>query len=191
MIELYNINNKYYDYSCGWGDRLIGAMSSNVDYFGTDPNNLLCDKLNELTSVYKGRNKNKSIVDIRCQGSEEFIPEWENTIGFAFSSPPYFGLEDYKVGNQSYKPGMVFNEWCDRYLRNTIKNIHKYLINDGKFIVNINNYDKYNLVDITRRISEDNGFKFYTSHKLTNIKRISPTGGLNDNSEEIMVFEKV
>ena len=41
LLSKYNVNNNYYDYSCGWGVRLLSAMRNNVNYFGTDPNHEL------------------------------------------------------------------------------------------------------------------------------------------------------
>lgn len=104
ILEKYNVNNYWYDFSCGWGDRLMGALKNKCNYLGTDPNYMLCDRLKKLAVDYKETNElNRGIIQIRCQGSEEFVPEWENKVGLAFSSPPYFYLEDYKIGNQSFK----------------------------------------------------------------------------------------
>ena len=138
ILKKYNINNNYYDFSCGWGSRLTSALKNKVNYFGTDPNYLLTEKLVQLGNDYKNTLNQETIVDIRTQGSEIFVPEWENTIGVAFSSPPYYCLEDYKIGNQSYKEGITYNQWKENYLVPTIKNIYKYLIPAGFFIININ-----------------------------------------------------
>jgi len=191
LFDLYNINNHYYDYSCGWGVRLTGALKEKVNYYGTDPNDILVKRLKIYANAYNKLNKTNTFYDIRCQGSEEFISEWENKIGFAFSSPPYFALEDYRVGDkQSYKSGVSYNEWLNGYLKGTMKNIYKYLINDGHLAVNINDYDKYHLVQDTRKICEDIGFKYLKCHSLKNIKRTNSNGGHNDNSEDIMIFTK-
>jgi len=189
VLEKYNINNKYYDFSCGWGARLLGAMSMNIDYFGTDPNYLLTERLLKMANDYKENVMCNSSVDIRTQGSEIFIPEWENTIGVAFTSPPYFYLEDYKIGKQSFKNGMSYNDWIDYYLRPTIENIEKYLIVGGTMIININNFDDYDLVNDVIEISEDMGFKHIETMNLKNIKRTNSHNGFNDNSEGLMVFK--
>ena len=170
---------------------MLGALRNRVNYFGTDPNYLLTDRLNTLSKDYKQINNVDTITDIRTQGSEEFIPAWENRMGVAFSSPPYFGLEDYKVGNQSYKNNTTYQEWKDTYLTNTIKNIYRYLINDGTLLININNYKNFDLVEDTKKICEENGFKLVDTLKLDNIKRVKSTQGFNDNSEGIFVFKKI
>lgn len=53
LLSKYNVNNNYYDYSCGWGVRLLSAMRNNVNYFGTDPNHELYERLLELKEDYK------------------------------------------------------------------------------------------------------------------------------------------
>lgn len=197
ILLLYNVNNNYYDYACGWGSRLLSSLRNHVNYYGTDPNTVLCERLEQMAYDYKECTGNTTDVKIYPHGSEEYIKELENKIGVAFSSPPYFGLEDYKIGNQSYKEGMSYTDWLNSYFKPTIQNIHKYLIEDGYFIININNYQKYTLVEDTIKIAENNGFKLHDVHNLKNIKRChgheeweSGKCGWYDNSEKILVFTK-
>lgn len=195
IISKYNMNDNYYDFSCGWGDRLLGAMSMNINYFGTDPNYLLVARLKELEIDYKKINKVELNVDIKTHGSEVFVPEWENTIGLAFSSPPYFNLEDYQVGEQSFKEGMEYREWLDGYMTSTIDNIFKYLIEGGYFCINVNNFGKYKLCEDIQSIIRAKGFSFICNHTLDNITRVygsvGGNGGEVANNERIMVFRKV
>lgn len=190
ILNKYNVNNNYYDFSCGWGVRLMSALRKNINYYGTDPNYLLVNKLNELTNDWKSIIKNKSEVDIRAQGSETFIPEWENKIGLAFSSPPYFNLEDYKIGQQSYKTGTMYKEWLEAYMRPTINNIRKYLIKDGYLAINIKNTKDYAIATDTMKIIEEAGFKFIGTELLTQRNRTKRNGDENDNSELIYVYQR-
>lgn len=190
ILSMYNINNNWYDFSCGWGGRVCGALKNHINYFGTDPNYLLTERLINLSNDYKLTTNTNTHVDIRTQGSEVFIPEWENKIGVAFSSPPYFYLEDYKIGNQSYKEGTSYEEWKNTYLKPTFENIKKYLVDNGYFILNINNFLNYQLVEDSIKIAEQVGFSLIKEHKLENIKRTKSKGGFNDNSERILVFVK-
>lgn len=190
ILDRFNINNNWYDFSCGWGARLTGALKHKVNYYGTDPNYLLTDRLCKLANDYKETLNQNTIVDIRTQGSEMFNPDWENKMGLAFSSPPYFYLEDYKIGNQSYKEGTSYKDWLDNYLKPTIQNIYIYLIREGYLLFNINNFDKYDLVNDTKKIAQECGFKYLGDYKLKNIKRCNSAGGFNDNSEKIMIFIK-
>lgn len=190
ILECYNINNNYYDFSCGWGSRLLGALSHSINYFGTDPNNILCDRLLELEKDFKFVSFCKSNVKLYVQGSELFIPELHNKIGVAFSSPPYYCLEDYKIGNQSYNENISYEDWLNNYLKPTIQNIYSYLIDNGYFLININDFDKYTLVKDTISIAESVGFRLLGKHTLNNIKRCNTAGDFNDNSEGIFVFCK-
>ena len=197
ILEKYNTNNYWYDFSCGWGARLIGALKNKVNYFGTDPNYLLTEKLKQMTKDYKQTNNiDRGIIDIRCQGSEVFIPEWENKIGLAFSSPPYFDLEDYKIGNQSWKKGVSYKQWLENYLNPTVKNIYKYLKNDGYFCINIKNIDGYDLIQDLLNICKNNNFKFIDTLELEQCKKYSnkvknnKNGGFIDINENIFIFKK-
>jgi hypothetical protein len=191
ILEMYNVNDNYYDFSCGWGVRLMSSFKHNINYFGTDPNYLLTERLNDMTALWKETVPTvKSNVDIRTCGSEEFIPEWENKIGLAFSSPPYFNLEDYGVGNQSYKEGTIYEDWKNNYFIPTLKNIYRYLIQDGFLVINIKDFKNYPLEKDTLEMAEQCGFKQVDVALLENIKRINCKANLNDNSENCYVFMK-
>lgn len=200
ILQKYNVNNNYYDYSCGWASRMLSALHNGINYFGTDPNYELVDILNKINGDYKSVNKSSnSIVDIKCQGSETFIPEYENKIGLAFSSPPYYCLEDYVIGNQSYKAGVTYNQWLINYMTPTIMNIYRYLIDDGYFVINIKNFNEYKLEEDVCDIALKNGFYLYEIETLKNLKRchgdVKSARGekqvtFNDNSENIFIFKK-
>lgn len=127
ILSAYNVNDNYYDFSCGWGVRLTSAMKHCINYYGTDPNYLLVDRLNKYAKTFKQETLSRSNVKIYCQGSEIFIPELKGKIGLAFSSPPYFYLEDYKYGNQSWKQGVTYEQWLENYMKPTIANIYIYI----------------------------------------------------------------
>lgn len=192
LLNKYCFNDNYYDYSCGWGDRLLGAIVEGVNYFGTDPNYLLTEKLIEMNHdiVHNGFGQNK-IVDIRTTGSEVLHEDWQNRMSFCFSSPPYFKLEDYMIGEQSTKLHDDYDDWLEYYLKPTIDNCKKYLVDGGYFAINIKNYKNYDLIGDSRRIAEELGFVYVATETLTNIRRPKQDGSLLDNSERIMVFKKV
>lgn len=190
ILQQYNINDVYYDYSCGWGVRMLSAMKNKIKYLGTDPNYILVDRLKELHSMYDNENNTVTEIDIRSHGSEIFVPEWEGKVGVIFSSPPYFGLEDYKIGNQSYQEGMSYEDWLEGYLRPTIRNSIRYLCEEGHFLINIKDYNKFPLVSDTIRICKEEGLELITSHTLNNITRHNSLGEKVDNNEDILVFKK-
>ncbi len=190
ILRAYNTNGNYYDFSCGWGVRLTSALKNCINYYGTDPNDLLVERLKDYSTIFKKETFSRSNVNIYCQGSEIFIPELENKIGLAFSSPPYFYLEDYRHGKQSWTSGITYEQWLENYMRPTITNIYKYLTDNGFFCMNINNFDKFNLVEDTKQIAEQIGFKLFNCIWLDNIKRVNSIGEFNDNGERIMIFVK-
>ena len=81
ILEIYNINNNYYDFSCGWGVRMLSALSLGINYYGSDPNIELVEQLNSLEKEYKKVTRVDTGVKIFPQGSEIFIPELEVKIG--------------------------------------------------------------------------------------------------------------
>lgn len=210
IISRYNVNGNYYDYSCGWGSRLLGALKNNVNYFGTDPNGELDDRLREMGEEYKKVNPTcTSNIDIRCHGSQEFIPEWENRMGLAFSSPPYFSLEDYQIGEgQSYKKGMTYKEWRDGFIPQTVQNCHRYLVKGGYFIFNVKSFRDYKTNEVYP-LERDFlyealkiGFEHVCIEAMTNNKRCHGAAGggeyadgkkimFSENDERMHVLKKV
>ena len=181
VLKKYNTNNNYYDYSCGWGSRMMGSLAMGVNYFGTDPNQELTEKLREL---YKEFNHfTDTSVDIRTQGSEIFIPEFKGKMGLAFSSPPYFNLEEY-----STKIIDTYQEWLDTYWTETVKNIYEYLTPNGYFLLNIKSFEKIDLEKDMSNIVLSNGFEFI---KFETLEMSTRQNGYNDeNTEKIFVFKK-
>jgi hypothetical protein len=190
IIEKYNINNNFYDFSCGWGIRMLSSIRNKVNYYGTDPNHLLIEKLKKIHKKYDKINNTNSFIDIRCMGSEEFIPEWEGKMGLIFSSPPYYILEDYKIGNQSIKNNKNYDDWLNSYLYNTMKNCNNYLIDGGYILVNIKNILNYKLYDDTKNILSRLNLKYVGYKTLKNIKRPSTNKNINTD-EKIMIFKKL
>ena len=192
ILKRYNVNGNYYDYSCGWGARLLSSLRNGVNYFGTDPNYLLVDKLKKMYSDYKetaGFFCPKA--DIRAVGSEVLQEDWVGKIGVCFTSPPYFDLEDYKIGEQSIKKNSNYDSWLENYLRPTIENCHKYLVDDGYFIINIKNSKSYSMVEDSRIIAEESGFIFSHYEILEVADRPNTLNNdERDLSEKIQVFTK-
>ena len=147
-----------YDFSCGFGTRLLGLMSAgikDVKYYGCEPNSETYDNLIKM-SKYFGFN-----VDIRKRGSEDVI--FKDKMGFVFSSPPYFNYESYcNEKTQCYNRYPDYEKWLERYWRKTVKNIKKMLKKNGVFAVNIGGLANPEMVRIAedfKRIIKEEGFK--------------------------------
>jgi len=190
IIKKYNINGNYYDPSCGWGVRLVGSLCCGVNYFGTDPNYELVDRLNQIAKLFQEVDMFSPSCDIRSIGSEIFVPEWENKIGFIMTSPPYFFLEDYGIGEQSTKLYPQYDDWLKKYYLPTFQNCYKYAIKGASMLINIKDYAKYDLEEQTKILAKMAGWRFVGTEKFDNIQRINVNGELNDSSENIYVFKK-
>jgi SAM-dependent methyltransferase len=149
---------RVYDYSCGYGGRLLGTSVSNmnVSYIGVDPNTETYEYLQYLDRLIgNGRN------EIYQKTSQEFEPE---DIDLAFSSPPYFNLEKYSnEPTQCMVQFGTLDDWFDGYVVPTMQNIYRGLNSDGVFATNIADYktvkEEFKVVDRWIETAEQLGFK--------------------------------
>lgn len=135
IYDTYTEQDGYvYDYSVGFGQRALGALSSskNLTYIGCDPEKNCIDN---LVTLSKFLNRNDKIY-VENSGSENFCPkELEGKICLAFSSPPYYDQEIYSDDDsQAYAKG--FDYFINGYWKNTVNNINKLLKENGIFILN-------------------------------------------------------
>ena len=158
----------FLDFSCGFGGRLLGVLSSqkNLKYIGFEPNLETYTNLLELKGyIEEAYNLNSSQSSIFLQGSEiPFDKFLENSIDFSFSSPPYFDLERYSdEDTQCYNKYPNLEDWLEGYVRATVKNLY-FSLKKGKYCaVNISDFKiNNNNVEFVKewiKISEEEGFK--------------------------------
>jgi hypothetical protein len=140
IVEMFKAR-KVLDISSGWGDRLIGAMASDKDFYhGFDPNVKLASRYLEIINIFKPFAVNPSIV---C--SVESLPfEMANLQpGFydlVMSSPPYFTMEIYdEMGEgQSTEGNPSEIDWYTNYLSVWVKKCYHALRRGGILALNIN-----------------------------------------------------
>ena len=149
-------NDNYYDGSCGWGNRLCGALKANVNYFGTDPNYVLTVRLNDLYNEFSKITNCKNTCDIKTQGSEIFIPEYENKMDVAFTCPPYFFLEEYNIGKQSCSKNTKYTDWLNDFMYKTIDNTIAYLKPGAIYAITVKNFGKYKIYDDVKNYLDNN-----------------------------------
>jgi len=130
-----------YDYSAGYGGRLLGITASNMNYNYTavDPNTETVQYLNFLNNcIQEAVGAKGTIVQ---SVSEDYEPD---DVDLAFSSPPYFDLEKYSdEPTQCMVNYTTLDEWFDGYVAPTMTNIHRGLNSDGLFATNIADYKTY------------------------------------------------
>lgn len=194
-------NGVIYDFAGGFGGRMLGALSSknNYTYIAVEPcedtyNNLI--NLGEHIENTIGRN---NTYKLHKMGSEEFKGE-KHSVDFAFSSPPYFNLEQYSSEEtQCYVKYPTLEEWFEGYVRPTIQNIHHMLKNECYYAVNIADFnvgkERVEFVNKWIEMSIEEGFVF---EKVITMKLQTRRGaghkedGVDkDKKEGIYVFKKI
>ena len=159
-----------YDYSCGYGGRLLGIGSSNMkyNYIGVEPNTETVKYLNYLNDIIDEATGVRSTIVQSV--SEEYQPE---DVDLAFSSPPYFNLEKYSdEATQCMVRYKTLDEWFDGYVTPTIERIYTGLNREGLFATNIADYKTYGQkepIEVVERwieVSERIGLKHVSTIKM-------------------------
>lgn len=129
-----------WDPSMGYGGRLMGAIAAGVNYIGTDPCVPTYAGLEKIRDQYGHEHKTYTLLR---QGSETYIPDM-NTLDFVFTSPPYFGWEQYgEEEEQSFKKYPEEDMWKEKFLKKTFQNAYIGL-KPGKFMaINVANTKQY------------------------------------------------
>lgn len=184
-------NSVVWDMSCGFGGRLLGALSSKKiqTYIGTDPSPEAQEGLHRIKEDFAFLGKE---VQLHQMGSEQFHPEKES-LDFCFTSPPYFDKEMYSSNeDQSYLKFKSINSWRDFFLYNTLESCYLGL-KPGKYcLINIANISNNKLLERdTVRIAKKIGFELEATWKLD----LSQMMGKNHvkvgcKQEPIFVFRK-
>jgi tRNA1(Val) A37 N6-methylase TrmN6 len=188
-------NDIIYDYSMGFGQRLLGAMSlpHRVKYVGVD---VLEKSVLANQDIYNFLNwayiLNKE-VDIVLNGSENFCDEkYHGKVNLAFSSPPYFNLESYSNDEtQAYYENNYdhfINVWWD----STVKNIEKMLTSDGLFLLNMKNIvGHYDLIDHMSYIIKKHGFELADTYYIKLTKNVKFQNSRGEHKlEPILIFKR-
>jgi ribosomal-protein-alanine N-acetyltransferase len=132
------------DFSAGWGDRLIGAIASNIRYVGVDPNPSLHPNYNKIIDFFCKQPSKKKYTMIQSTIASAKIPTEKFDI--VFTSPPYFNLEMYTSHkNQSISMFPDEHGWFVGFLIPAIEKCIKFIKYDGYLVININQkkHDKY------------------------------------------------
>jgi hypothetical protein len=125
---------KWLDISAGWGDRLIAAMSLDMDYTGFDPNIELEPGHSEMISMF-GDPKRHRVIYEPFEKAE--IPGGPYDV--ILSSPPYFTIEEYAPGQQgqSIVNYPDFNQWMVWFLFEALRKAWNNLKDGGYLILHL------------------------------------------------------
>lgn len=188
-----------YDYCAGFGGRMLGALSSkkNLHYIGVDPNTETMYNLHRLGMLIESVTGRENSYELHCCGAEDF-KGIEESVDFAFSSPPYFELEQYcDEPTQCYNKFPELNGWLEGFVRETIRGIYRVLKPGCSYAVNIADFknsggEMVNYVDAWKDISEQEGMPWYSNIYLgVNARAGSKRQNKGEKKlENIMVFKK-
>ena len=160
IIDMFKAR-KVLDISAGWGDRLVGAMASDIDFYhGFDPNLKLSNKYIEIINFFKPQAVNTNII---C--TVEPIPFEQANLQPSFydlvmSSPPYFTMEIYDETSeeQSTSNSPTEEHWYHNYLKVWVKKCSIALRKNGILALNINQERNRNYVEWLLRDTPSFGF---------------------------------
>jgi 16S rRNA G966 N2-methylase RsmD len=182
MIQLFD-SKVVLDFCAGWGDRLIGAMAADVEYYcGIDPNYCLHPNYQKIIKFF---NKSpEKFVMIESPIETAIIPNREYDL--IFTSPPYFDFEIYdnKDNNQSSKFPRE-HEWFNNFLKVALDKVWKYLKFNGMMCININqkNKDEHYIMWMYEHMKTKNDAKY-----LGVISYAKPDLG---NPQPIWIWKKI
>lgn len=177
-----------FDFSCGFGSRMLGALSSkyNYQYIGVDPYEELYLRLLTFSNWILTTLKNNATSQIFNVGSEHFIPKLVGKVDVSFSSPPYFNYEKYtESDSQSYIKYPTYEEWLQNYVVATIKNIYQYTKVGGLHLVNLEDTRRIKIVEDWIDIASSEGFELESIELVPTLKRNS-----SKNENKLLVMKK-
>lgn len=120
---------KILDFTMGWGGRLVGACSLNVEkYIGIDLNHKLIKPYRDMT---KFLNKH-STTEIELYFEDASIFDYSKLdYNFVLTSPPYYNIELY-TGTKKRE----LEEWNEKFYKPVFTNTYKYM-KSGYYCLNI------------------------------------------------------
>lgn len=199
IFDLYDfdiIDPYIFDYSGGWGARMMGVLSiSNCHYDCTDPLTHECLKDIEKTLLH--HNQEVNVYD-KCSEDSFFMNEqFKEKYDIIGSCPPYYDQEIYsKDDTQSTSSNDNYTDWLNNYWKGTVKNCHYMLDKTGIFILVIKEkHVKYELMKDMNDIIVKEGFELVDDKQYkSNTNHLSgkaKTGRTSKNNEHILFYKKL
>jgi hypothetical protein len=193
---IYNITGakKVYDYSMGWGGRMVGFLASEAEhYVGVDVNKQNFEGYSRICTEYNQENSGK-LVEPFLSPAEDFRNEkYKDYFDLAFSSPPYFAKEKYSDdADQSYKKYSKLDEWLEGFWEPTIGNCLYMLKPGGWFATNIADVNIHGkeqpLIEKTKDLCQSLGLSL-KMEIVYDLPR-TPGKGTHRKPEPILFFKK-
>jgi len=191
-------NGVVYDPCMGFGQRLLGALSSkkNLTYIACDPWQAVHDEVSKMTNYLQSIDCTiKDRYYLNKTGSENFdTVNWLNKVDVCFSSIPYFNKEVYcQDSSQCYSGG--YKDFINVWWNNTVEKISKVVKSNGVFVLNVSEKHKKNqLLKDLYVIAKQHGFvevdRYYLNLSRSHLTKKVGTNNLN-KLEPIVVMKKI
>ena len=118
------------DMSAGWGDRLIGAIAYDIDYYcGIDPSECMNPVYHRIIDELAKDKKKYNIIKGCSEDVDLSKLSWlengkkSNQFDLVFTSPPFFDFEVYnQEKTQSYHKFPNYHNWMKNFMFPSIKN---------------------------------------------------------------------
>lgn len=182
-------NATIFDYSCGFGSRMLGALTSpyKYRYVGVDPYRELYYRLLQFSNwISTVLGEDESRAQIINQGAEQFLDSLVGQVDLSFSSPPYFNYEIYTdEPTQAYIMWPTYEEFVKKFVSPLIQNLYAYTKPNGIHIVNLEDTKRIKMIDDWLRIAYEVGFKLVEKREIETLKRKS-----TKNKNLLLVMEK-
>jgi len=186
LYQEYAPNGKIFDYSCGFGSRMLAAMSLDMEYIGCEPNLKTLSNLHKFGSFLSERTEGKFFITEK--GSEDYLYR-ENYFDLAFSSPPFFDYEIYSQdAGQSVVKYSKYEDWLIGYWKRTIENCCKCLVPGGHFGVCISLNQHEHMIMKTREYCTELGLSFVAEYRAPYKQLLL---GKKDKYDLILIYIKV
>ena len=131
------------DSSAGWGDRLVAALASDIEYVGVDPSKCLRPLYPKIIKTLTGDPKKFQIISRPFEKITK--KDITGKFNLAFTSPPFYDLEVYNSENENQSI-MGFNSeesWTEGFL-NKLADINiGYLKKGGHFVIYVPEYSGF------------------------------------------------
>jgi len=140
------------DISAGWGDRLITAISLDMNYQGYDPNLELKRGHDKMIEMFGDKNRHKVIYE---PFETAILNDYYDVV---LTSPPFFDLEIYsEQESQSISRYNQFNYWLRSFLLKSLTKAWRHLNPNGFMMIHISDSRYHQVVEpIYKHISSFN-----------------------------------
>jgi len=119
------------DPAAGWGGRLLGARSLNLEYTGIDTNINLKEGYDKMIELFGGKMIYKNCLDVDYS---------KINYDFVITSPPYINVEKYSNMTLFDNNKQYYTEFLIPLINKLIKHINKSINKKSYICINISNY---------------------------------------------------